>query len=62
MGFIDDIKWVMERIPEQRQIALFSATMPSIIKRVAEKFLNNPKIVKVKPKQKPLQISNRNTA
>ena len=50
MGFIDDIKWVMERIPEQRQIALFSATMPSIIKRVAEKFLNNPKIVKVKNK------------
>ncbi|SFV79643.1 DEAD-box ATP-dependent RNA helicase CshA [hydrothermal vent metagenome] len=50
MGFIDDIKWVMERIPEQRQIALFSATMPSIIKRVAEKFLKNPKIVKVKTK------------
>ena len=50
MGFIDDIKWVMERIPEQRQIALFSATMPNIIKRVAEKFLNNPKIVKVKNK------------
>ena len=43
MGFIDDIKWVMERIPEQRQIALFSATMPNIIKRVAEKFLNNTK-------------------
>ncbi len=50
MGFIDDIKWVMERIPEQRQIALFSATMPSVIKRVAEKFLSNPKIVKVKTK------------
>lgn len=50
MGFIDDIKWVMERIPEQRQIALFSATMPSVIKRVAEKFLKNPKIVKVKTK------------
>ena len=50
MGFIDDIKWVMERIPEQRQIALFSATMPNIIKRVAETFLNNPKIVKVKNK------------
>ncbi len=50
MGFIDDIKWVMERIPEQRQIALFSATMPSVIKSVAEKFLRNPKIVKVKTK------------
>jgi len=50
MGFIDDIKWVMERIPEQRQIALFSATMPTVIKRVAEEFLNKPKIVKVKTK------------
>ncbi len=50
MGFIDDIKWVMEHIPEQRQIALFSATMPSVIKKVAEKFLNKPKIVKVKTK------------
>ncbi|SMN14351.1 DEAD-box ATP-dependent RNA helicase CshA [uncultured Candidatus Thioglobus sp.] len=50
MGFIDDIKWVMERIPEQRQIALFSATMPSVIKKVAEKFLSQPKIVKIKTK------------
>jgi len=50
MGFIDDIKWVMERIPEQRQIALFSATMPNVIKRVAEQFLNEPKLVKVKTK------------
>lgn len=50
MGFIDDIKWIMERIPEERQIALFSATMPSVIKKVAEKFLNQPKIVKVKTK------------
>jgi len=50
MGFIDDIKWVMERIPEQRQIALFSATMPNVIKRVAEQFLNKPKLVKVKNK------------
>ena len=50
MGFIDDIKWVMERIPEQRQIALFSATMPNAIKKVAEEFLQQPKIVKIKTK------------
>lgn len=50
MGFIDDIKWIMQRIPEQRQIALFSATMPSVIKKVAEQFLNQPKIVKIKTK------------
>jgi ATP-dependent RNA helicase DeaD len=50
MGFIDDIKWIMERIPAKRQIALFSATMPTAIKKVAENFLNNPIIVKIKNK------------
>jgi len=50
MGFIDDVKWVMEKLPKERQIALFSATMPDVIRRVAEKFLNNPKIVKIKTK------------
>ena len=50
MGFIDDVEWVMTKIPEQRQIALFSATMPDVIRRVAEKFLRDPKIIKVKTK------------
>ena len=50
MGFIDDVKWVMEKLPNERQIALFSATMPDVIRRVAEKFLNVPKIVKIKTK------------
>lgn len=50
MGFIDDVKWVLEKLPKERQIALFSATMPDVIKRVAEKFLNNPKVVKIKTK------------
>ena len=50
MGFIDDVKWVMEKLPKERQIALFSATMPDVIRRVAEKFLNSPKAVKVKTK------------
>ena len=50
MGFIDDVKWVMEKLPKERQIALFSATMPDVIRRVAEKFLNDPKIVKIKTK------------
>ena len=50
MGFIDDVKWVMEKLPKERQIALFSATMPDVIRKVAEKFLNSPKVVKVKTK------------
>ncbi len=48
MGFIDDVEWVMGKIPQQHQIALFSATMPDVIRKVAERFLNKPKIVKVK--------------
>jgi len=50
MGFIDDVEWVMEQIPQQRQIALFSATMPAPIKRVADKFLNEPQFVKIATK------------
>ncbi len=42
MGFIDDIEWILEHTPEERQLALFSATMPEQIKRVANKHLREP--------------------
>ena len=47
MGFIDDVEWILEHTPPERQIALFSATMPSIIRQVANRHLNNPKEVKI---------------
>jgi len=50
MGFIDDVKWVMGRLPEERQIALFSATMPPVIRKVANQFLKNPQVVKIQTK------------
>ncbi len=50
MGFIDDVEWVMEQIPAERQIALFSATMPTPIKRVADKFLKDPEFVRIETK------------
>lgn len=50
MGFIDDVQWVLEHTPPTRQIALFSATMPDVIKRVAEKHLNNPVLIKIADK------------
>ncbi len=50
MGFIDDVEWILEKTPQDRQIALFSATMPQAIQRVATKYLNNPKLVKIKGK------------
>ncbi|MDH5517827.1 MAG: DEAD/DEAH box helicase [Gammaproteobacteria bacterium] len=50
MGFIDDVEWILEQTPEQRQIALFSATMPTQIRRIATKYLNDPAQVTIKVK------------
>lgn len=50
MGFIEDVEWVMEQIPEQRQIALFSATMPKQIHTIAQRFLDNPQEITIKVK------------
>ncbi|MGB1428164.1 MAG: DEAD/DEAH box helicase [Cycloclasticus sp.] len=47
MGFIEDVEWIMEQTPPQRQVALFSATMPAPIRRVADNYLSAPKIVKI---------------
>lgn len=48
MGFIDDVEWILEQTPKDRQIALFSATMPSQIRRIATRYLNNPAQITVK--------------
>ncbi len=50
MGFIDDVEWVMEQLPKERQIALFSATMPTQIHKITQKYLNNPKEIVIKVK------------
>jgi ATP-dependent RNA helicase DeaD len=50
MGFIDDVDWILEHTPADRQIALFSATMPNEIRRVAERHLNNPQHIKIASK------------
>ena len=48
MGFIDDVEWILEHTPTARQTALFSATMPDAIRRVAHRYLRDPKEVKIK--------------
>ncbi|KAA3660293.1 MAG: ATP-dependent helicase [Calditrichaeota bacterium] len=48
MGFIDDVEWIMEQTPEERQIALFSATMPKAIREIAKKFLRDPEHITIK--------------
>ncbi|MCP4114037.1 MAG: DEAD/DEAH box helicase [Desulfobacteraceae bacterium] len=50
MGFIDDVEWILDQTPAGRQIALFSATMPAPIKKIAIKYLNDPKQVTIKVK------------
>ena len=47
MGFIPDIEEICTRLPKQRQTLLFSATMPPPIKKLADKFLSNPKTIEV---------------
>ena len=47
MGFIPDIEFICDKLPEQRQTMLFSATMPPPIEKLAKKFLSNPKRIEV---------------
>ncbi|SDO35300.1 DEAD/DEAH box helicase [Desulforhopalus singaporensis] len=42
MGFIDDVEWIVAQTPPHRQIALFSATMPVSVRRIAATYLNDP--------------------
>jgi len=50
MGFIDDVEWILEQIPAERQIALFSATMPTQVRRIAQQHLREPAEVTIKSK------------
>ena len=49
MGFIPDIETIVSKLPKSRQTLMFSATMPNEIRKLAEKFLNNPKEITVAP-------------
>jgi ATP-dependent RNA helicase DeaD len=48
MGFIDDVEWILEHTPAERQTALFSATMPDPIRRVAHRYLRDPREIKIR--------------
>jgi ATP-dependent RNA helicase DeaD len=48
MGFIDDVEKVLEATPPQRQVALFSATMPPPIRKIAQQHLKDPVEVTIK--------------
>ncbi|QEP43680.1 DEAD/DEAH box helicase [Ectothiorhodospiraceae bacterium BW-2] len=48
MGFIDDVETILEQTPTERQIALFSATMPAPIGRIAARYLRQPEEITIK--------------
>ena len=50
MGFAEDVEQIFQQTPADRQVALFSATMPSQIRRMSKQYLNNPAEVTVKSK------------
>ena len=57
MGFIPDIETICTKLPPTRQTLLFSATMPAPIKKLADRFLSNPKQIEVaRPASANLQI------
>ena len=50
MGFIDDVELILSHSPKEKQTALFSATMPGPIKKITERYLHEPKHVKIASK------------
>ena len=50
MGFIDDVEWILEQLPEERQVVLFSATMPPEIRRLSKRYLKDPAEVTIRTK------------
>ncbi len=65
MGFAEDVERILAETPDSKQVALFSATMPSAIRRLAQKYLHDPQEITVKSKtataqnitQRYLQVS-----
>ncbi|MEM1091203.1 MAG: DEAD/DEAH box helicase [Pseudomonadota bacterium] len=50
MGFIDDVEWILEQAPGERQMALFSATMPKEVERIARRHLKDPATIEIAAK------------
>ncbi len=55
MGFINDVKKIIEKLPEKRQSLLFSATMPTEIIKLANTILTHPVMIEVSPESKTVE-------
>ncbi|MDP8229011.1 MAG: DEAD/DEAH box helicase [Candidatus Electryoneaceae bacterium] len=58
MGFQEDVEWILERAPEERQMSLFSATIPPPIRRIAKRFMHNLCEVSIKTKTSTVSTLN----
>lgn len=47
MGFIEEVEWILDQTPERRQMALFSATMPAAVERIARRHLHDPRQISI---------------
>ena len=50
MGFVDDIEWILQQVPKERQTALFSATMPPRIAELSRKYMTDAQHISVRGK------------
>lgn len=55
MGFLEDVEWILSHLPQEKQMALFSATMPQPVKKIAKTFLVDP--VEIIKKQKTMTVA-----
>ena len=58
MGFIDDVETILKETPAERQVALFSATMPAPIHRVSKRYLKNPVEIRIETKTSTVDTIN----
>ncbi len=49
MGFIDDIEWILEKVPSEHRTGLFSATLPASIQKIAKRYLKNAQKIQIAP-------------
>ncbi len=55
MGFIQDIETILAAVPPERQTALFSATLPDAIQKLAARYMRDPQTVKIEEKQRTVE-------
>jgi ATP-dependent RNA helicase DeaD len=58
LGFLEEIEQILEQLPEEKQMAFFSATMPPRVSGLIKRFLKDPKLVAIEPKRRTLETTN----